>query len=297
MGRVLEAYRNGNYCTIILSDGTKIRFNGNDHFAPDFAENIDCTITTKCNGSCEFCYLGCDNNGVHANLNQPFFNTLHRGQELAINGNDLTHPDLEDFLIRMKHKGVIVNITVNQKHFVNNIDLLRSFTNRGLIKGIGISLNNLYNFSKKDLSYFPNAVIHVIDGLFTKEDLENLLNLDTKLLVLGYKKLGRGDKYYNEHKEEIENNIKFLRENLFDYKNYFKVISFDNLALEHLNIKNQISLKEWKDYYMGEEGQFTFYIDAVNKKFAISSTEEKQYGLLDNVDDMFKEVRRISNNE
>ena len=115
---MLAHYINGNYDVILLEDGTKIRYNKLDNLTPSFAESIDCTITTKCDGGCEYCYLGCNMDGVHADLNQHFFDTLHKGQELALNGNDLTHPELVGFLTRMKEKGVICNLTVNQKHFL-----------------------------------------------------------------------------------------------------------------------------------------------------------------------------------
>ena len=45
---------------------------------------------------------------------------------------------------------------------------------------------------------------------------------------------------------------------------------------------------------MGDEGQYTFFIDAVNKKFAMSSLAEEQYDLMDDVNDMFRKVREIA---
>lgn len=38
---LLGAYRNGNYRTLIMDDGTKIRRTNDDEFVPDFAENMD----------------------------------------------------------------------------------------------------------------------------------------------------------------------------------------------------------------------------------------------------------------
>lgn len=42
---------------------------------------------------------------------------------------------------------------------------------------------------------------------------------------------------------------------------------------------------------MGDEGSYTFYIDAVNKKFALSSLSPIQYDLRDSVDEMFNYIR------
>ena len=293
MSDVLTRYTNGNYKVIVLKNGTKIRYNGLDNLNPDFAESIDCTITEKCDGGCEYCYLGCNVKGKHADLNQEFFNTLHKGQELALNGNDLTHPDLIMFLNKMKNKGVICNITVNQVHFIREIEKIRFLVNNKLIWGLGISLvdstnNKLYQYLKE----FPNAVVHTIDGLLTKEDLNNLSDKNIKLLILGYKILGRGIDYYNTHKDFIAENIKYLNDNILTLQNKFNVISFDNLAIEHLNLEEKFK-DNWKKLYMGNEGEFTFYIDAVNKKFAVSSLElNNKFDINDmSVDEMFNYIR------
>lgn len=91
--KIIGRYKNGNYYVTMLSDGTKIRANKLDTLEPEFAENCDMLITTECNGGCPYCYEGCSTNGSHADLmNLPFLDTLHPFTELAINGNDLTHP-------------------------------------------------------------------------------------------------------------------------------------------------------------------------------------------------------------
>ena len=292
MKNVLATYINGNYHVTLLNDGTKIRYNKLDNLTPSFAESIDCNITERCDGGCGYCYLGCNEDGKHADLNQSFFDTLHRGQELALNGNDLSHPQLKEFLIRMKNQGVICNLTVNQIHLIRCIDKIRELVNEELIYGLGVSLVNsadsrLYYYLKE----FPNAVLHTIDGLLSSENIYNLSDKNIKLLILGYKVLGRGDDYYNKHHDEIENNIEWLKHNIMYLKNAFNVISFDNLAIEHLDLKNQVAEDIWKYSYMGDEGSYTFYIDAVNKKFALSSLSPIQYDLKDNVDEMFNYIR------
>lgn len=298
MANVLAKYKNGNYTVILADDGTKIRVNDLDNLTPSFAESIDCTITTKCDGGCPYCYLGCNESGKHADLNLPFFDTLHKGQELALNGNDLSHPDLLKFLVRMRRNGVICNITLNQKHFMKYAMPLKNLATIGLVHGIGVSLTDssdekLYEM----LSSISNTVVHVIDGLTTKEDIDNMSDKGVKMLVLGYKSIGRGKEYFNKNKTEINNNIKYLRDNLKEISKHFDVVSFDNLAIEHLDVESLVKKDRWDELYMGDEGQYTFFIDAVNKKFAVSSLSEEQYDLMDNVDDMFKYVRRITNDQ
>lgn len=293
-----KSYLNGNCITSInLIDGTKVhetQDENDDEFTFDFAESCDLNISNRCDGGCQWCYQGCTLQGKHADLkNAKFLDTLHPYTELAINGNDLSHPDLVWFLEKMRNEEVIVSMTVNQKHFMRHIDFIRELVSKGLIKGIGVSLVEPTEEFIDLISQFPNAIIHVIAGIVTKEELDRLSDHNLKILILGYKATKNRGKIYYEggHKEEIEDKIKWLSENLHDYFSKFKVVSFDNLCIEQLNVRNIIGEKMWKKHYMGNDGTHTFYIDLVNKKFAKTSISDKQYDLLDNVDDMFKVIQ------
>ena len=113
---LLGRYRNGNYVTTILSDGTRIRETNDDEFIPDHAESMDVKITNCCSMSCHFCHEGSIQDGKHGDImNEKFIDTLYEYQECAIGGgNVLEHPDLIPFLEKLKEKKVIANITVNQ---------------------------------------------------------------------------------------------------------------------------------------------------------------------------------------
>lgn len=106
--KLLGAYKNGNYATMIFDDGTKVRKTDDDVFIPDHAENMDIKITNYCDIGCPFCHEGSALNGCHADiLNQKFIDTLHEYQEVAIGGGDATsHPDLIPFLRKLKDKRV-----------------------------------------------------------------------------------------------------------------------------------------------------------------------------------------------
>lgn len=69
--------------------------------------------------------------------------------------------------------------------------------------------------------------------------------------------------------------------------------SDDNLAIEQLNVKSLLTNEEWEEFYAGEEGSSTFYIDMVERKFAKNSTAsfDKRYDLLDSVDEMFHVIK------
>ena len=71
----------------------------------------------------------------------------------------------------------------------------------------------------------------------------------------------------------------------------FKVVSFDNLAIKQLDVKNILTDNEWQEFYQGDDGTMTMYVDGVKQQFAMTSTSPTRYDLLDNIDDMFKIVK------
>lgn len=288
---ILGFYQNGNYMVTILEDGTKIRASEDNDFIPSFAENCDVKITDYCDGGCEFCYEGCSTKGKHGNiLNAKFLDTLHPYTELAINGNDLSHPDLIPFLEKLKEKKIITNMTVNQKHFIKNYDFIKKLTADNLIYGVGVSLVNPTDDFIDKIKVVDNAVIHVINGIFSEDDAVKLQGNNLKLLVLGYKHLNRGISFYDNNHKIISQRQKWMYDNIDNLGKGFKIISYDNLAVEQLDMKRFFSEERWEKYYMGDEGTVTFYIDLVKNQFSKNSISQKRYELLDSIDDMFSVI-------
>ena len=322
---VLAEYYNGNYRVVLLNDGTKIRETEEDEFIPAFAENCDVKITDCCDGGCPYCYEGCTPRGKHAHLfnfkseiwmdkqginhtameyipAQKWLEHLHYGTELALNGNDLTHPDLNPhypvLLHYLRAMGVVTNLTVNQKHFMKHYDVLKRWCNEGLIHGLGVSLVDSSNDKFFELiKTIPNAVLHTIVGVLTLDDIVKIRKVgDLKILILGYKNLGRGVSYLQEEnyfelkKEVLIGNLKALLR-------VSKVISFDNLALEQLGIREVLfgpeSGRNWDEFYMGDDGTMTYYIDAVKEEYSKNScmpAEERFSSKGLTVDEMFKDI-------
>lgn len=293
---LLGRYRNGNFVTTILSDGTKIRETKDDEFIPSFAENMDVKICNYCDMGCKFCHEGSTINGKFGNiLNEKFIDTLHPYQEIAIGGGDATsHPDLIPFLKKLKERKVIANMTVNQIHFEKKYELIKKLVDEKLIYGLGVSLVNPTKHFIELIKQYPNAVIHVINGVLKPSDIKALENNNLKMLILGYKHLRRGNEYFEEEQNDIETKQQWLYENLEDIIQKFKVVSFDNLAIEQMDVKRLLTQEEWDEFYMGDDGKVTYYVDMVERKFAQSSTApfNKRYDLLDSVDDMFKVITR-----
>ena len=291
---LLGVYKNGNFATKIFSDGTKIRETEDDEFIPEFAENMDIKISNYCDMGCKFCHEGSTKNGKHGDvLNQKFIETLHPYQEVALGGGDATsHPDLIPFLHKLKDRKVIVNMTVNQQHFEKKQELIKKKKKKKLIYGLGVSLVNPTDEFISLIQQYPNAVIHVINGILKPSDVEMLSDKNLKMLILGYKQLRRGGEWYSEDHENIIIKQMWLKENLGGIIERFKVVSFDNLAIDQLEVKKLMSQEEWDEFYMGDDGSMTYYIDMVEQKFARSSTADfdKRYDLLDSVDEMFKKI-------
>lgn len=291
---LLGIYKNGNFTTKIFSDGTKVRETEDNEFVAAFAENMDIKISNYCDMGCKFCHEGSTKNGRHGDiLNEKFIETLHPYQEVALGGGDATsHPDLIPFLQKLKDRKVIVNMTVNQKHFEQKQDLIRRLVDEKLIYGIGVSLVNPTDEFISLVKQYPNAVIHVINGVLRPSDIEALSDNNLKMLILGYKQLRRGNEWYNEDHENIVVKQMWLKDNLAEIINHFKVVSFDNLAIEQLEVQRLMSKEEWDEFYMGDDGTMTYYIDMVERKFARSSTADfdKRYDLLDSVDEMFQKI-------
>lgn len=297
--KVLGKYINGNYNVTIYEDGTKIRETDDDEFKPSFPECIDMNITYKCDGHCPYCYINGDVNNDHCDFNKytAILDSIHPFTELAINGNDLTHPDLFKLLNRMKDRQVIVNMTVNQRHFEQNFDLLSDLTNKGLIKGLGVSLTTTTpDFINKVLE-FDNLVIHVINGVTYANDIFELMNKGIKILILGYKMVGRGINYYHHEESTIRMLQEYLKSNLPAILSGFDVVSFDNLALKQLNIKHFLTKDDFDKIYMGDDGEFTFYIDLVKGIYSKSSLdiEKVKFKIKDDdtVDTMFDTIRGL----
>jgi hypothetical protein len=289
--KMIGCYTNGNYQVSIMEDGTKIRENDLDFFRAEFPENIDIKITNYCDAGCLYCHENSTKSGLHGNLLLPFIDTLRPYTELAIGGgNPLDHPDLVPFLRYLKSKSIVANLTVNQIHFERNQDAVKALVDEKLIYGLGVSMIKATDKFVGLVSRYPNCIIHVINGVVTLSDLEKLYDKDLKVLVLGYKFLRRGVNYYSP---KVEDNKRELYVELPKILKRFLIVSFDNLALEQLQVKRVVSKDYWKQFYMGSDGDFTMYIDLVNQEFSKSSTCEERHPVMDNIVDMFNVARDI----
>lgn len=286
-------YKNGNYAVYInKNNGTKIRKCHDDEYKPMFPENCDVLISTKCDHGCPWCYAGCSNNGSFGDiLSWNFIHTLHPYTELAINLNFPMHPDLYKFLEVLKKLKVFANITINQDHFMVHEDVIKDLYDKKLIFGLGVSLTDPTPEFIERVSAYPNAVIHVINGILTQSQVEALEDKGLKMLILGYKDFGFGGKWHKKDEESIRKNSQYLYDNLEEIADHFNVVSFDNLALEQLQVRRLLTDEEWDFFYMGDDGTMTFAINLVDGTFSPNSISTEKYEIGDKtIDEMFKQI-------
>ena len=70
-------------------------------------------------------------------------------------------------------------------------------------------------------------------------------------------------------------------------------MSEELLQKSFLDIKGMFERdgKDWNKFFMGKDSEYTFYIDAVNHKFAGSSLAQDKFDMTDDVTEMFNVIR------
>lgn len=198
-------------------------------------------------------------------------------------GNPLSHPDLLPFLRELKARGLVANMTVNQKHFKPYAKEIQTLLEEKLIHGLGVS----YNGTKYQTDIAPfvsmtsNMVFHLIMGINSIYEIDDLMGFvkanggeSCKVLILGYKDYGNGSVHYLHDKEAIEHNkLRWFRYLASFFKSENLTLSFDNLAISQLNLKRFFTDAAWNRFFMGSEGSHTQYIDAIKQEFAICSID------------------------
>ena len=303
-------YHNGNYEVLLnKKTGTKIKFNKENSLIPDTIDNFDYKITQYCENNCPYCFESSSIEGKHGDImHQKFINTLHPYTEIAIGGgNPLSHPDLIPFLKKCKKLNLIPSITVNQIDFEKSQELIKQLVNEELIYGIGVSLVDATDNFISLISQYSNAVIHIINGVVTEEQINKLSNHNLKILILGYKEVGRGKSLYNsESANRIIENRKSMLKNSLSYMlkgGTFNVISFDNRAIKQLDVKSLITQEQWDTFFMGDDGidgdytSTSMFIDGVKQEFTINSCCDKRFPLMNNIKSMFKKIQEEFGNK
>lgn len=300
-------YKNGNYLTLIKSNNyefTKIRRTikwDDNEFHAEFPDSIDLKISNKCNIGCPFCHESSTPNGKVFNLKKTIqvLDKLPKvGIEVAIGGGDILDcynefKDLNNWLINNRF---LTRVTINEKDLDRSeyTQLLKDFCqNKSDIESLSIGISIIGSNPPLTMIsniYRGNYVFHVIVGVTPISTLRSLIDCvkksiaSIKILVLGFKNYGRG-KSFNIDTKLISDWKREIKSMLY-YRSFGETLylSFDNLAIEQLEIKDALLDYEWEICYQGDEFTNTMYVNAVDEFFAPTSysTEKKSWSEYNN---------------
>lgn len=269
-------YQNGNYkVSIDDTDGTKIRDSGEEPvFIADFPESIDLNITDACGVGCPFCYRNCTPAGKHASYEdvRAVVETMMPWTEVALGGGSpIEHPDLDRILDLCSDNELLANITVHWTHFLKYHDRLMKMISDKKLFGIGVSIDHYDTEIVEKMT--DNTVLHLIAGIIPPKAVVQYATSGAKILLLGYKNMGRAKK------DEIPDmsTLKEVVRHIVTGKLPCKVLSFDNLALNQLGVKDMMEPQAWLSMYMGDDGvdgtmtSASMYVDAVAHAYARNS--------------------------
>jgi organic radical activating enzyme len=300
--KVLHQYVNGNVTVTVHENGTKVReWEGEQHV--DYPESCDLKVTQYCDldSVCVFCHEMSNKQGKHGDLDLilKIWENQLPGTELAIGGgNPLAHPDIDQFLHTMSSRGIIPNLTVNSLHMKRHAKQLQELQKTKSIYGLGISYRGekYLDSLPEDLDY-SNTVFHMILGLDAYKDAKAIIDwskkrkVEPKILLLGYKQFGNGVKHYSEDLQKRINRWKAYLALLMQQDGL--TLSFDNLAIKQLDLEKFMTPEEWQLLYQGPDQTHTFYVDAIEKTVAGTSTSSERFsiGPDDTVQTIFNKVK------
>lgn len=290
--QILREYTNGNVCVKLYTDGTKTR-EWDGEAKPLHPESIDLKITDWCDAGCAWCHESSTMRGKHADYGflKNLLQSMPYGMEVALGGGDtLSYPKLGQFTSRYSDR-LIFNLTINEQHverYKTKIQLLRAIE---AIHGLGVSYHDGKSLG---LIVDEDTVVHIIAGVADPFVVAKLLKEGRKVLILGYKDYGRAGRYV--HTPEILKELRRWKYFLPMLLLIGGTIAFDNLALEQLKVRRVVGEGIWASHYMGDDGRFTMYVDAIEKMFAKSSTSTRMKIPQDwGVQEMFQHIQRNEN--
>ncbi len=273
-------YDNGNcHVTLDTATGTKTR-ECDGIPKPEFPESIDLKITDRCNKGCTFCHESSTPGGGHTAASEVMRITegLTEGVEIAIGGgNPMEHPSVVSVIHSLTCRGLVCNLTLRIDHALADYGRLFQWRRNRFIYGVGLS--GAGHFAGMIEQIQPglidsNTVMHFVAGVDSVQNLRCATGADYKILILGYKRRGRGVTHYSDKVADNIDAWRYFLPSLLSMKNL--TISFDNLALEQLNVIRMVPDDVWQASYMGDDGQFTMYVDAVKMEYAASSVDDRK---------------------
>ena len=274
---MVKSYKNGSYRVDINTEtGTRVIIG--DPRYPEFPDSIDLKITDRCQYGCPFCSESSGPSGRHASL-QDITRFFDRNFpivpiEIAVGGGSVSeNPEFTEIIKYLVDRGFIVNVTMSIP------EALKTDLTQLDISGLGISLGDA-SWWTGDLVQVPGpkqVVYHAIAGITPVAVIQELLRLDQRVLVLGYKNRGRALVHELPEMSDLEVVVKSWIHDSSEDKT--GTLAFDCLGAEQLKISGAILEKDWDVLWQGKDFTHTMFIDAVTGTLCPSSSVDRSLGV------------------
>jgi hypothetical protein len=261
--------------------GAKIRFSFDDlAAAPTKAsvpELVDIKITDHCNFGCDFCYQGSTPEGKHAD--RGWIDSLAyalgkmRVFEVAIGGGEPTlHPQFADILHAFRHAGVVPNFTTKSLAWLRKpkewVPILSSAGAFAYSVGAASDVRRLAILLDDNGISPARASVQYVMGSTPLDELASIIKAAGKdhlrVTLLGYKTNGRGAQFRPHDYSGWLPVVQKARDK------HWTAIGIDTaLAADFGPQLKKAGVDSL--YYTTQEGKFSAYIDAVEKKIGPSS--------------------------
>jgi len=276
--------------------GYKLKLKLNDLLAPVARpanpELLDLSITDRCLSNCSFCYRASTKEGGFASLEK--IKKLITGAanlgvfEIVFGGGEPTlHPDFPKILEYANTLGIAANFTTNSMAWTEDVATL--FPIMKNTSSITISVHSLKDLKEKEAALegarqkldalrhqdplafgysfecFYRIIYQLVVDIIPDQELIEILKYAsskrTRLSLVGFKALGRAKELVPEKKKALKATL----ETNYDYSEAPNILSVDTCFL-----------KEYPEFIQEltcntREGWESFYIDATNDYFALSS--------------------------
>ena len=269
--------RNGNYWLCFdPGRGHKMRVTfGNEAPKAEFPESIDLKITSYCDRECPWCYESASRQGRHAPLDRivEFFEKI-KGQvmEVAIGGGEPTlHPDFHWIVRAAKERGIVPNFTTRSISWLSDPVICKAIGE--CVGGIGFSVcteedlrmarelvSELGKRGDPDELRRVDVIWHVVEGITPSRIVRELPY--GPLLILGYKRMGRGKTFQPLPEKWDEKSVKGW--------GLARYVAFDTVFVKEHEWTKRLAAEN-PYYWAGDDGEFTIAVDLVENRVGRAS--------------------------
>ena len=277
------------------STGAKIRFSFEQTQKPITKaltpELVDIKITDFCPFGCAYCYQGSTHKGKHAEKqvlsSLPSILGGMKVFEVAIGGGEPTlHPDFISMLGNFRYYNIVPNFTTKSLAWLRDekqrkpiLEACGAFAysvTRATDVHELVKMLHKYDIETDGYSYKPaKATVQYV--LECGGDLEGILraasNAGLRITLLGFKDTGFGKDFKKVSEDWIE-----IVQKVKEDKSRWLNLGVDTAIIQKYGNEIKSKLGVHDALFTAQEGKFSMYIDAVEKRVAPSSyCAENQY--------------------